>query len=44
MTKKKKDEIVKVFALICDNLGNGNQSKKHGVNFGKIQNTKVEVM
>lgn len=41
---KKEEEIRQVFALICNDVGSGNQSKKHGVIYNKIKNIEVEVI
>lgn len=42
--KKEEENIREVFALIYYNVDSGDQSKKHGFIFYKIQNTKFEVM
>lgn len=41
--KEEEEESGHVFALICDNVGSGDQSKKHIVIYDKIMNTKVEI-
>lgn len=41
--KEEEEESGHVFALICDNVGSGDQSKKHRVIYDKIMNTKVEI-
>lgn len=44
MTKEEKKEIREVFAFICDNVDNDDQSKKKEFIFDKIQNIKIEVI